>query len=98
MLMQIPMSPTLEAALGIAVMVVGVASVLSLIRLLIGPGIPDRILALDTLYVNTIALVVLFGLRQQSMLYFEAALLIAVMGFIGTIALSKYLLRGDIME
>jgi multicomponent K+:H+ antiporter subunit F len=48
--------------------------------------------------VNTIALVVLFGLRQGSMLYFEAALLIAVMGFIGTVALSKYLLRGDIME
>lgn len=96
--MLIPMTPALEAALGIAVWVVGAASVLSLIRLLIGPDIPDRILALDTLYVNTIALVVLFGLRQGSMLYFEAALLIAVMGFIGTIALSKYLLRGDIME
>ena len=58
----------------------------------------DRILALDTLYVNTIALVILFGLKQGSMLYFEAALLIAIMGFIGTIALSKYLLRGDIIE
>ncbi len=96
--MLIPLSPTLEAALGIAVVLVGAASVLSLIRLLIGPSVPDRILALDTLYVNTIALVVLFGLRQGSMLYFEAALLIAVMGFIGTVALSKYLLRGDIME
>ena len=98
MLMLIPLTPTLEAALGIAVLVVSAASVLSLIRLLIGPSMPDRILALDTLYVNTIALVVLFGLRQGSMLYFEAALLIAAMGFIGTIALSKYLLRGDIME
>ena len=96
--MLIPLTPILEAALGIAVLLVSVASVLSLIRLLIGPSVPDRILALDTLYVNTIALVVLFGLRQGSMLYFEAALLIAVMGFIGTIALSKYLLRGDIME
>ena len=96
--MLIPLTPTLEAALNIAVLIVAVASVLSLIRLLIGPSTPDRILALDTLYVNTIALVVLFGLRQESMLYFEAALLIAVMGFIGTIALSKYLLRGDIME
>ena len=76
----------------------GLASILSLWRLLIGPNIPDRILALDTLYVNTIALVILFGLKQGSMLYFEAALLIAIMGFIGTIALSKYLLRGDIME
>jgi multicomponent K+:H+ antiporter subunit F len=96
--MLIPLTPTLETALGIAVLLVSVASVLSLIRLLIGPSVPDRILALDTLYVNTIALVILFGLRQGSMLYFEAALLIAVMGFIGTIALSKYLLRGDIME
>jgi len=96
--MLIPLTPTLESALGIAVLIVGVASVLSLIRLLIGPSVPDRILALDTLYVNTIALVVLFGLRQGSMLYFEAALLIAVMGFIGTVALSKYLLRGDVME
>ena len=96
--MLIPLTPTLETALCIAVLLVSVASVLSLIRLLIGPSVPDRILALDTLYVNTIALVILFGLRQGSMLYFEAALLIAVMGFIGTIALSKYLLRGDIME
>ena len=96
--MLIPLTPILETALGIAVFIVGVASVLSLIRLLIGPSTPDRILALDTLYVNTIALVILFGLRQGSMLYFEAALLIAVMGFIGTVALSKYLLRGDVME
>lgn len=59
---------------------------------------PDRILALDTLYINAIALIILFGLLQGSPLYFEAALLIAVMGFVGTLALSKYLLRGDIME
>ncbi|MFT5188202.1 MAG: multicomponent K+:H+ antiporter subunit F [Verrucomicrobiales bacterium] len=93
-----PLSPILDTALDIAVLIVSAASVLSLIRLLIGPSIPDRILALDTLYVNSIALVILFGLEQGTMLYFEAALLIAVMGFIGTIALSKYLLRGDIME
>ncbi len=96
--MLIHTTPVLEASLSIAVLLVSGASLLCLIRLLIGPSLPDRILALDTLYVNTIALVVLFGLRQESMLYFEAALLIAVMGFIGTIALSKYLLRGDIME
>lgn len=93
-----PLSPILDTALDIAVLLVSLASVLSLIRLLIGPSLPDRILALDTLYVNAIALVILFGFKQGSMLYFEAALLIAVMGFIGTIALSKYLLRGDIME
>lgn len=77
---------------------VSLALLLSLYRLLVGPDVPDRILALDTLYLNTIALLVLFGLLQGSALYFEAALLIAVMGFVGTIALSKYLLRGDIME
>ena len=71
---------------------------LSFYRLIIGPSQPDRILALDTLYVNSIALLVLVGLYLQSMVYFEAALLIAVMGFVGTVALSKYLLRGDIME
>ena len=96
--MTAPISSHLDVALDIAIFVVGIASVLSLIRLLIGPSTSDRILALDTLYVNTIALVILFGLKQGSMLYFEAALLIAVMGFIGTVALSKYLLRGDIME
>ena len=96
--MTIPVSDFLEIAFDISVLLVGLASILSLWRLLIGPNIPDRILALDTLYVNTIALVILFGLKQGSMLYFEAALLIAIMGFIGTIALSKYLLRGDIME
>jgi multicomponent K+:H+ antiporter subunit F len=96
--MLIPLTPILESALGIAVPLVSIASVLSLIRLLMGPSMPDRILALDTLYVNTIALVILLGLKQGSMLYFEAALLIAVMGFVGTVALSKYLLRGDIME
>ena len=85
------MTPTLEAALGIAFLLVSGASVLSLIRLLMGPSVPDRILALDTLYVNTIALVVLFGLKQGSTLYFEAALLIAVLGFIGTIAMAGFL-------
>lgn len=96
--MNVPISSHLDVALDISIFIVGIASVLSLVRLLIGPSMSDRILALDTLYVNTIALVILFGLKQGSMLYFEAALLIAIMGFIGTVALSKYLLRGDIME
>ncbi len=96
--MNVPISSHLDVALDISIFIVGIASVLSLVRLLIGPSMSDRILALDTLYVNMIALVILFGLKQGSMLYFEAALLIAIMGFIGTVALSKYLLRGDIME
>jgi multicomponent K+:H+ antiporter subunit F len=75
-----------------------VALVLTLLRLIKGPDLPDRILALDTLYINAIALIVLFGIWLGSDLYFEAALLIAVMGFVGTVAVAKYLLRGDIIE
>lgn len=88
----------LNLALSIAFVLVGLAILLSFIRLIIGPNTPDRILALDTLYINSIALLILLGINLQSALYFEAALLIAVMGFMGTLALSKYLLRGDIME
>ncbi len=74
------------------------ALLLNLWRLLRGPEITDRILALDTLYINTIALLVLFGIYLDTTLYFEAALLIAMIGFVGTVALCKYLLRGDIIE
>lgn len=88
----------LEDVILIAFAMVSLALALSLVRLLIGPDLPDRILALDTLYINSIALLILLGLHLSSALYFEAALLIAVMGFVGTVALSKYLLRGDIME
>jgi len=88
----------LNLALSIAFVMVGLAILLSFIRLIIGPNTPDRILALDTLYINSIALLILLGINLKSALYFEAALLIAVMGFMGTLALSKYLLRGDIME
>jgi multicomponent K+:H+ antiporter subunit F len=76
----------------------GVAMLFSLWRLLRGPTLPDRILALDTLYVNAMALLVLVGIRFGTALYFEAALIIAMLGFVGTVALSKFLLRGDIVE
>ncbi|MDF5908407.1 K+/H+ antiporter subunit F [Pseudomonas aeruginosa] len=62
------------------------------------PCLPDRALALDTLYVNAIALLVLYGIWRDSDLFFEAALLIAVLGFVGTVAVAKYMLRGDIIE
>ncbi len=88
----------LTTAIAISFVLVGVALLLSFIRLVVGPNVPDRILALDTLYLNSIALLILLGIHLDSALYFEAALLIAVMGFMGTLALSKYLLRGDIME
>ncbi len=88
----------LEIVIPIALALVAAAIAMSFWRLLRGPSVPDRVLALDTLYVNTIALLVLFGIHLGSALFFEAALLIALMGFIGTVALSKYLLRGDIIE
>jgi multicomponent K+:H+ antiporter subunit F len=74
------------------------AMLLAAWRLLRGPSLADRILALDTLYVNSMALLVLVGLQFETQLYFEAALVIAMLGFVGTVALSKYLLRGDIVE
>lgn len=88
----------LDTAVMLSFIMVCAAFLLSLYRLLVGPDVPDRILALDTLYINSIALLILLGIHLQSMLYYEAALLIALMGFMGTLALSKYLLRGDIME
>jgi len=76
----------------------GAAVLLNFWRLLRGPDAPDRIVALDTLYVNTIALLVLVGIHFDSNVYFESALLLAVVGFVTTVSLCKYLLRGDIIE
>lgn len=88
----------LNLALSLAFALVAAAFALSGWRLLAGPSAPDRILALDTLYINAIALLALLGIQQSSTLYFEAALLIALMGFVGTVALCKFLVRGDIIE
>jgi len=63
-----------------------------------GPDLPDRILALDTLYINAIALLVVYGISRSTTSFFEAALLIAMLGFVSTVALCKFLLRGDIIE
>ncbi len=76
----------------------GVAMTLNMIRLVRGPDMPDRVLALDTLYINALALIVVFGIWLQSDLFFEAALLIAVMGFVGTVAVGKHLLHGEIID
>ncbi|MCP1647129.1 K+/H+ antiporter subunit F [Pseudomonas sp. GD04087] len=82
----------------ICLVLLGIAVLLTVARLVRGPSVADRILALDTLSVEAIALIVLFGIWKGSGLYFEAALLIAVMGFVSTVALCKFLLRGDIIE
>lgn len=85
------------AILGTGLLVL-VSLLLNVWRILLGQEITDRILALDTLYINSIALIILMGLHNGSALYFEGALLIAMLGFVSTAALSKYLLRGDIIE
>lgn len=88
----------LNFILPLAFTMIAIALVLNLYRLIAGPTKPDRILALDTLYINSIAILILVSLHLGTAMYFEAALLIAVMGFVGTVGLSKYILRGDIME
>jgi multicomponent K+:H+ antiporter subunit F len=64
----------------------------------VGPEVTDRVLALDTMYINVVALVILFGMRFGTELFFEAALIIALLGFASTVALARYLSRGDVME
>lgn len=75
-----------------------VALALNAWRLLRGPTLPDRILALDTLYINALALLVVAGLWLADKVYFEVALLIGLLGFSGTVVLAKMMLRGDIVE
>lgn len=67
-------------------------------RLLRGPRAQDRVLGLDTLYVNSMLLMVLFGMRLGSTLYFEVALVIGMLGFVATVALAKFLMRGEVIE
>jgi multicomponent K+:H+ antiporter subunit F len=88
----------LTSAITISLGLVGLATALTLWRLARGPTMPDRILALDTLAIDVIAIVVLMGLATGSVFSFEAALLIAMMGFVGTVALCKYLIGRSIIE
>lgn len=88
----------IATVLPIALGMMLVSLVLNLFRLVRGPSLPDRIVALDTMYVNTLALLVLLGVWRGSMLYFEAGLIIAALGFVGTIALAKFMIRDRILE
>ncbi|KOO57000.1 cation:proton antiporter [Rheinheimera sp. KL1] len=78
--------------------VVGLALVLNLYAAIRGPSVVDRLLALDTMYINSIALLLLYGIYLGTSLNFEVALLIAMLGFVSTVAVCKFLLRGDIIE
>ena len=88
----------IDIALRIALVAVALALLFNGWRLLKGPAIGDRIVALDTMVINAIALIVLIGMAGGNGTYFEAALLLAMVGFIGTVAYCKFILRGDIVE
>ncbi len=85
-------------ALYLTIAMVTLAALLNLYRVIKGPDAPDRVLALDTLYINAIALIILLGITLGTRMYLESALLIAVMGFVGTVAMAKYLKRGSVIE
>ena len=88
----------LPAALSVATGMLALALLLAAWRLLRGPGLPDRILALDTLYINALALLLLLGIRIDRTVYFEVAMVISMLGFVGTVVLSRYVLRGSIVR
>jgi multicomponent K+:H+ antiporter subunit F len=92
------MSPILQGALAFGFAALGLALALNLWRLVKGPGVADRILALDTMVINVIGLIVLAGIAGGDGTSFEAALLLAMVGFVGTVAYAKFCLRGDIIE
>lgn len=88
----------LSAAIIFALACVVFAMALCTVRLLIGPSAQDRVLALDTLWMCTMLLALMLGIRHGTEIYFEAALLIALLGFVSTIALAKFLMRGEVIE
>jgi multicomponent K+:H+ antiporter subunit F len=76
----------------------GLAMLCATWRLLMGPRAQDRVLGLDTLYVNAMLMLLTFGIQTGRTLYFESALVIALLGFVGTVALAKFLMRGEVIE
>ncbi|WP_299677366.1 K+/H+ antiporter subunit F [uncultured Roseobacter sp.] len=88
----------MDTALIIAFIVAVLAQIMSMIRLVLGPSTGDRILALDTMVVNAIGLIVLLGIAQGVRIYFEVSLIIAMLGFVSTVAYARFVLRGDIIE
>jgi multicomponent K+:H+ antiporter subunit F len=88
----------LEMALNIAIVAVSLALLPCGWRLIVGPHSVDRVLAIDTLYINAVALIVLLGIRLDTSMLFEAALVVAMLGFVSTVAMARYLTRGDVIE
>ncbi len=88
----------LDWALTIAQILLGLAMGCAVYRLAKGPRAQDRVLGMDTLYINAMLLLLTFGVRTGSTLYFEAALVIALLGFVSTVAVAKFLMRGEVIE
>lgn len=88
----------MDIALIVAFVALALGQILSMLRLVLGPTPGDRILALDTMVINALGLVVVLGIHQGVQVYFEVALLIAMLGFVSTVALARFILRGDIIE
>ncbi|WP_299846443.1 K+/H+ antiporter subunit F [uncultured Roseovarius sp.] len=88
----------MNISLIIAFVSIALAQIMAMIRLVVGPDTGDRILALDTMVVNAIGLIVLLGITQGTRIYFEASMIIAMLGFVSTVAYARFVLRGDIIE
>ena len=82
----------------IAQVFLAIAMALAALRMFRGPRAQDRVLALDTLYVNSMLLLMVFGIRTGKVIYFEASLVIGMLGFVATVALAKFLMRGEVIE
>ena len=92
------MNPILSWALPLALCMLALAMLCTMIRLIKGPSAQDRVLALDCMYLNGMLAMLVLGLIDGNSHYFEAALLIALLGFVGTTAMAKFLLRGEVIE
>lgn len=92
------MTPLLFWALKFALFLLAVAMLCAVTRLLTGPAAQDRVMALDCLYINGMLMMLVLGIVYASNVYFEAAMLIALFGFVGSTAMAKFLLRGEVIE
>jgi len=88
----------LGAAIAAAQLALALAMALAAVRMIRGPRAQDRVLALDTLYVNTMLFFVTMGVRTGTVFFFEAAVVVAMLGFVATLALAKFLMRGEVIE
>ncbi len=88
----------LEYAIYFAVFCFGSGLLMNLAKVVSAEGVSDRVLALDTMVINAIALMVLFGMWKGTEMYFEAAMIIAMLGFVSTVAYARFMLRGNIIE